>query len=278
MKRYAISLQVFALAALLLGVYPTARAQESQQSLSEVTPLSIAPALKTFSSSVEGGTHVTISIHGNITRFLSPGSLPNTGYEHIGVGAFSEGYILCYRNPFSSATVNAYDVGDSEVGFGPSIASCSSPTACAVTRNTTDGVLQLRQNFSFNGAERRLRIQMTVKNLTGATVSNIILRRQVDFDIDTGGSQGWASFINHHASTAGFGVFAWTDSPPSGKVNHGMILRHIVRTSGVGTSARVTSNILDTSCDPPNIAATNPVLDQDVGDTLSYSLDRKSVV
>ena len=50
-----------------------------------------------------GSPRVAISSHGNLTKFEGP-----VGYDHIGVGAFSEGYILCY------GPTRAFDTGAAE--------------------------------------------------------------------------------------------------------------------------------------------------------------------
>ena len=39
---------------------------------------------------------------------------------------------------------------------------------------------------------RSATFEMTVKNLTGGPIGNVILRRQADFDVDTGGAKDTA--------------------------------------------------------------------------------------
>jgi hypothetical protein len=171
MKRYAFGLAVLALSALLGSV---------DRPAAQPAPVT----LKTFSSGAGGGTHVRILREGNLTQFTSPGSDLVNGYGHLYADEILEGYVLCYTHPSSGATVIAHDLyfdldEGRGVGFGPASGSCSSATACTVTRQTSNGILQLQQNFAFHGTDRHLRITMAVKNLTGGTVSNVILRRQV---------------------------------------------------------------------------------------------------
>jgi hypothetical protein len=243
----------------------TVVASESEQSISDVAPASTTP-FYTFSSGVDRGTLVTISDHGNIIEFKSPNS-PGAEYEHIGVGALSEGYILCYD--IGGVTYRSYDTGSSEANFGPATTTIK---PVSVTRNTIDNVLQLKQIFLFQGIRKMLHIKMTVTNISSLVVNNVILRRQVDFDIDTGGASGWAGFINNHARTSEDGVFAWNDpsAAPVGYEAHGMIMRHLLQTYEVSHVAKVTDGILDNSCSPA--AKPTPVLDSDDGETLEYYL------
>jgi len=49
---------------------------------------------------------------------------------------------------------------------------------------TTSSLTSHRQDFAFSGTDRRLRITMAVKNLTGTPVNNVALRRAVWFHVD----------------------------------------------------------------------------------------------
>jgi len=210
-------------------------------------------------------TTVGVDGDGHIIQFESP-----AGYEHIGVGAFSEGYVLCYQPPGSSV-VNAFDVapGSGGQGFGPSE---SIPGGNFVTRSTVDGLVLLNQAFSFDPDTRSLTITMRVRNRSRVTLSNVVVRRQVDFDIDTGGASGWAGFSNNHANSTQDSVFAW-NSPsraPAGREAHQMELAHLLGSRD--HLAKVTPGILDTDCSPNSIADDGPVIEQDRGDTLQYNI------
>jgi hypothetical protein len=209
-------------------------------------------------------TTVGLESEGNIIQYESP-----SGYEHIGVGAFSEGYIVCYSPP-GLGEINANDVtpfGPGQ-GFGPP---AFVPGGNFVTRITLDGFVRLHQVFSFEPSTRALTITMKVQNLSAVTLGGVIVRRQVDFDIDTGGSLGWAGFLNNHANSKD-SVFAW-NSParaPSGLEAHQMELAHLLGPSD--HSAKVTPGILDTDCNPPSIADSGPRINEDRGDTLQYNI------
>ncbi len=202
-----------------------------------------------------GAPHVGISNHGNLVRFEGP-----TGFDHIGVGSLSEGYVLCY------GAVNAYDTGSSEFGFGAETKSCGA--TCTITRNTADGKLQLKQVISRSTALRSATFEMTVKNLTGGPISNVILRRQADLDVDTGGTKGTGSFINWFGAGERDSAFAWNPTNASGGEGHAI---SIVAVEPTKAFAKVTNNILDSSCNPTNIAATNPVKG-DYGVTLQFNI------
>jgi hypothetical protein len=279
MNRSRLPLQVFVFAALVVGFSLTAQAQSP-------------PPLATFSSTSNDGTSVMVSKRGNVMTFLSPwtrpllpGDPPDIGYDHI--GGDSEGYVLCYNDPSSENSVRAYDLGDSgEAGFEPPTATCSSgplPRSdfCTVTRNTSDGVLQLQQVFYFDESldvpHKRLRIWMKLINRKDVPVSVDELRRQVDLNIDSGGVRRWANAVNNHATPGRDGVIAWNDAsgpfgPPEGKDAHGMLLRSIIRPSGEDTvTAKVTQDPRETTCNPPNGADSGHVLG-DAGATLQYKI------
>jgi len=255
-------------ASILMVVFPALAAAE--QSLSDVRPLNVVP-FQTFSATSSGGTAVTITTHGNILAFTSPNSVGRQ-YEHLNAGALGEGYVLGYTSPLTGAYVTQYDVGSAEVGFGaPTTLTGGGTVQC--NRNTTDGVLQLRQTFINLTASKEIMVQMVVRNLSPFAVNNIILRRQADLDVDTGGAQGWASFANTWARTTQDGVWAWND--PSrvvapGTEAHGMVMRVIQRTQGTW-QAKVTANILDVTANPASVV-TPVVAPTDYGATLQFNV------
>ena len=177
----------------------------------------------TFTTSADGGTTFRVSNEGNVYSIESP-----TGYEHINVGTVIEGYLLCYTPPATSE-VQSKDVADSSSGFGAATHSTVAPWT--VTRDTSDGKVQLKQVFTFNGLSKSLTIAMTVKNLTGSTLSNVLVDRIADFDVDVGGSSGFADFTDNWFATTNNAVFAWND-PGSFSNAHGMILRHLKQPGG----------------------------------------------
>jgi hypothetical protein len=195
---------------------------------------------KTFSTAKDGGTTISVSTHGNVYSFNSP-----TGSEHINVGQVGEGYVLCYN------AVNAYDIGLAETGFAASTTGSNN-----VLRNTSDGVLSLNQVFTFSAANRSIQVAMTVKNLTGATVNGVVLRRIVDADVDGDFSDDW------HTATA--------DSYTAWEI-HSLVLKHISQASGVSHTAKVTTTLFTDveGCAPTPVAG--PVLGDYAG-SVDYSI------
>ena len=79
---------------------------------------------------------------------------------------------------------------------------------------------------------------MTVKNTTAGSIGGIILRRQVDFDVDTGGANvGPASPTGTPTTRQYTSAFAFNDPSlaPAGAEAHAMMLQY------AGNFARVTS-------------------------------------
>lgn len=215
-----------------------------------------APILKTFIDNNNSKTIVKVNKDGNVASFESP-----AGYEHIGIGALSEGYVLCFTK--GSSSVKAWDVMDTTSGFGPS----SNPTTSKVVRTTTDGSVTLEQEFAFVGPERQLTITHYLKNNTSTTLTNVRLNRQADLDLSTGGTKGWANYQNTFIRSSKGSVTAAANptAAPAGREAQSMTLRHILgveRTAAIGA-------VINLDCVPTSAAS--PVTG-DYGAVLSYSL------
>lgn len=211
-----------------------------------------------------GRPRVWLSNHGNLLRFEGP-----TGYDHVGVGNLSEGYVLCYTG--FGVQRRAWDTGESESGFGPSTASCSG-NRCTITRNTSDGWLRLRQVITKVDVERSLTVEMTLSRIGGPSLSGVVLRRQVDLDVDAGGSLGSGDTTNWFGATERESVWAWNAANNTNNEGHAVMLRQIQRTpAAVLYSAKVTELILDNSCSPFNLAGNGPVRG-DYGGTIQYNV------
>jgi hypothetical protein len=215
-KLYGVKMKIVKLPfmAALAGIISAGASAAEKQSVGGT----ISPDSPTTHFVFAGKPIVSISQHGNLTRFEGP-----TGYDHIGVGAFSEGYILCYGSS------RAYDTGSEEEGFLAGTFSCNSAkTSCTVTRKTSDGRLELRQVIKKNATDRSTTIAMRLRNLTGSSISGVVLRRQADPDVDTGGSLGTGDFTNWFGSSERDSAFAWNPPDKSGE-------GHAVVISSIGT-------------------------------------------
>jgi hypothetical protein len=230
---------------------------------SDIAPASLTP-FQTFSANNDRGTRVVVSTHGNVIEFNSPNTA-GADYEHIAAGATMEGYRICYTTP-GNVFHDTYDLaGGGETGFG---AATNLTGPVRVNRATSDGVLQLNQTFTFNGQGKALTIKMVVKNNSAASVSNIVLQRVVDFDVDAAGPSGWSTFFQSwHATTSQDGIFAWSDPDgvPAGKEAHGLVLRHLTQSGGVSHNAA----IYDFSCNSASAPLATPVYG-DYADSLVY--------
>lgn len=232
------------------------QAQETTQKMEEVGA-EAATAYYIF----PGVPKLAISREGNLVRMEGP-----TGFEHIGNGAFSEGYVLCY------GAVVAYDLAQDTFGFAPATATCSGRT-CTVVRNTADGKMQLKQVITKTAdPDRSLNVEMTITNKSGGSLSNVVLRRQADFDVDTGGPLGTGSFINWFGSSERDSAFAWNAPADHASEDHAIVLRYYNKLPDAAKRfAKVTADILDNTCSPANIAAYGPV-QGDYGVTLQYTV------
>ncbi|GAA1787542.1 hypothetical protein [Nostocoides veronense] len=267
-----INTSVTALAALAAAMTPAvlaaggdAERPTTQQRISDTNARGLTP-WKTLTTPTARGTKIVVSTTGNIISYVSPNQ-PAAQYEHIGVGAVGEGYVLCYTGQASSA----YDTGDASSGFG-----APTTNASQTSRKTLDNRLQLTQKFTLTPGSptvpSNVLVTMSVKNLSGSPVNNVILRRQVDFDIDTGGAQGWAGFLSNHGRTlATVSAFHDPTEAPAGKESHG-ILMGVVQSAGTWYT-RVTDSILDNTCNPTAAPlAANFVARGDYGDTIGFGM------
>ena len=149
------------------------------QGLAAIGIATVAP--KCFTS----GTGVTflkvcITERGNISSFESP-----AGKVHL-QGA-REGYVVC-SDLFEPQGVHGFDAGMAEEGWAaPSVSqpNGSGKLPLIITRNSTDGVVQLKQTFNIIPGEREVSITMAVKNRSAsATLFDVFVDRYFDGDID----------------------------------------------------------------------------------------------
>ena len=179
-------------------------------------------AWRTFSSTVNGGTTYRVSGRGNVYSVESP-----TGIDHIDSGDPTEGYCLRYA-PEGLPSVEAYDIASSQSGFNSATRSSSAPWK--VLRTTSDGSLKLTQEFTFDGLEKALQVKMTVRNVSKVPVSNILVFRTVDFDVDVGGLSGFANAADNWVAITDDSVLAWSDAAMY-LDPHGMLLEVLLHPS-----------------------------------------------
>jgi hypothetical protein len=182
-----------------------------------------------------GGPKVRISREGNILLFQGA----NNG-NHM----YSEGYALC------DSSGARYSSTYWESGFNPATCTCSGGTTCTVTRTTTDGRMRLTQNFTkkANNPDRTFDISMKVDNLTGSTISNLVLRRVADIDI--------AAVLNEYHATTRESAMTWGTKAMG--IPYAVRLRRILPPGGLVNDAKVTA-FNDWSCNPSDQSFSGPV-------------------
>jgi hypothetical protein len=171
---------------------------------------STTPKASFASGSGDNFLGVKVSDHGNLVSFESP-----KGQEQVFDGR--EGYALCSIGVSDALTVHGHDTGSVESGFGPP--TFSQPTAgkfpLTVTRKTTDGKLKLMQVWNQPDAvEKDVTVAMTVTNLSGNSINEVLLSRSGDFDVgNTSADQGART---NDSAWQWNDVDNTTDSPPVG--------------------------------------------------------------
>jgi len=120
-------------------------------------------------------------------------------YEHLSPGAPEEGYALFYFNAAGDHV--AYDVFFTDLNMGPATHQVVRSDALELVKlsdvGTLDGLLRIRQTFTWSTNATRVDIRMEVTNLSSGDLSDVLIKRYADLDVDTGGSRGWAGFENH---------------------------------------------------------------------------------
>jgi len=130
---------------------------------------------------------------------------PEGVYEHLAIGVLEEGYTLAYVTPDGTGSVK-YDVFGSTSGIvcvGHHICRNDRDEFVKVTESRTDDrLLEIRQTFIISKNETRVCIRMEITNCRerdpdGAEsldLTDVLIKRYADIDVDTGGSAGWANF------------------------------------------------------------------------------------
>jgi hypothetical protein len=154
------------------------RAKEAE--LQNVLDLTALAAPQCFTSGSDATfLKVCITERGNISHFESP-----AGRVHL---LSREGYVLC-SSFFQSEGVHGFDAGTAEAGWlTPTVSQPGGPGTLPliITRNSIDGLLQLKQTFKIIPGEREVEVTMAVKNLSSTTVPNVIVDRYFDGDLDS---------------------------------------------------------------------------------------------
>lgn len=128
---------------------------------------------------------IGVAQQGFLTRFVSPAAFNMFYYE---------GYSTCSYK--SGVLAFAYEYGGEAWGgswswlWGPPTVTSTSPLT--IVRKTTDNRLQLTQVFTADKTEIDVTIKMTLKNISGQTLTDVELLRFADIDVPVGsGADDW---------------------------------------------------------------------------------------
>jgi hypothetical protein len=122
---------------------------------------------------------------------------PEGEYEHLAIGVLWEGYTLAY---FTAPGVDnvKWDVFEDFSGIicdgGTVIQNNVAEMVKLTESHTDDNILKVRQAFIISKNGTRIVIRMDLANISRTDVTDLVIKRYADIDVDTGGSAGWANF------------------------------------------------------------------------------------
>ena len=188
---------------------------------SRVSPQVLGGSYHTSSSSpdiiVNGLANLSIGIteYGELCGYPIGFEYPS-GYEHLTVGWFGEGYLLGYNG------TSKYTYPDDRDGLINPIAvtileNSTTMFRAKVVTVTDDGQALIENEFIFPKMSRHVTLVMKVINIGNSTLTDVVLKRNVDWDVDTGGINGWASYENYFNWYSPLNLgYAWTNTSIGG--------------------------------------------------------------
>jgi len=153
---------------------------------------------------------------------------PEGVYEHLAIGVLEEGYTLVYKTSPGGPDHVKYDVYQSSSGIV-----CVENHICrndnlefvkSTESRTDDGLITIRQTFTISKNTTRVIIRMAITNChreRSIDLTDFLVKRYADIDVDTGGSAGWAGFQAYWDKTR-YSVFSYNldGDAPKGKRAH----------------------------------------------------------
>lgn len=260
----SVTLMIFGISLFILAFQSTVMAQGSsapQEIKAISSPESeTCGADKTFSFG--SGVNLfkfCLSDHGNILQLQSPAN-----YRQVTV---REGYVTC-----GTGAANAFDAGNAEGGWedATTITQPGGANTLPVTiiRQTTDGKLQLKQTFEWNGDEREITVTMVLKNLSGASLTDVKLARYFDADLSSSLNAGdSADDIYHKDEDSVLGK-----DNGSGAGHHGLSLTALSFAQAHSTAVESFFNFSNTRSTCTPVAASVPTAAGDFVGRVTYSI------
>jgi hypothetical protein len=140
---------------------------------------------------------------------------PEGIYEHLAIGVLEEGYTLVYKTAPGGPDHVKYDVYQSTSGIvcvGHHICRNDNNEFVKCTESKTDdGLITIRQCFTVSKNTTRVIIRMELTNChdeRSVDLTDFLVKRYADIDVDTGGSAGWAGFQAYWDKTR-YSVFSY---------------------------------------------------------------------
>jgi len=169
------------IAVLTLSCFAAAQHKSAQATAAAKAPDTTTCAATFSSGSGHNATSYCVTVNGNIVEFNRGGD------EYLRVEIDSEGYGICDLN----SGIRYTDYASSDSGNWQTAAFTSTATKAISTRNTSDGIWQIKNtitkvpaNASGPGAAK---VSMAIKNLTGVD-RTILFTRFADSDFSRGGT------------------------------------------------------------------------------------------
>jgi hypothetical protein len=205
---------------------------------------------------------IRLSDDGNIIWLRSPNQITHIDDQ--------EGYVVC-----GTGVATAYDANwfNDESGWGQSsVMQCGGPGTLpiTVTRQTLDGTLELKQTIDWNPQEKEVFFTMTLKNISGAQLTNVKLARYFNGDIsrvnNSPGVDNDDDIYDRDTDAV------WGKDNGAGAGHHSVVL--LAQTPGLSHTAAVESkasfDITKSTCTP--IAEPVPTAPGDYTGRLTYNL------
>jgi subtilisin family serine protease len=147
-----------------------------------------------------------ISSYGEIMPYQFP-----VGNEHLMVGAYAAGYTVAYRS--GGVDHVCYAAYSSRVGIVPvsytELVNDPALVVVEVVTETTDLLMKITQRFTFVRADKYIRIETTLRNLSGGRLDDVVFKSFADWDMDgTSSGDNWNYDIGRHMVYAWEGTYA----------------------------------------------------------------------
>ncbi|MGB7922626.1 MAG: hypothetical protein WCF57_05220 [Pyrinomonadaceae bacterium] len=208
----------------------------------------------------QGFFSLRLSSDGNIRWIRSPNQITHIDDQ--------EGYVVC-----GTGVATAYDAGFIDSGWSQStVMQCGGPGTLPMifTRQTLDGTLELQQIIDWNPQEKEVFITMTLKNISGAQLTNVRLARYFNGDISRVNNSPFTDAIDDIYDRDTDAV--WGKDNGAGANHHNISL--LAQTAGLSHTAAVESkanyDTTKTTCEP--IPEAVPTAPGDYTGRLTYNL------